>query len=398
MPHLWRSSGGNKAQTLAAPVDAFPGDEQSASETTPEPAVQPTKPAVQPTKPARRTLLPSPRVQSTIARPAEPSMPHPSAPIPTQGPGLGAAVRRQIGDSELSVFPVVLGGAVFGWTVDPDSTTDILDRFHDYGGNMVDTADSYAGGRSEILIGNWMRARRNRDEMIVATKVGRHPDYQGLGPVSIVRAVEAALERLQTDHIDLLSFHEDDPSVPLADSLGTVDWLIETGKVRYLGASNYSAERLIEARILSASGYTKFVALETHYSLMHREAYEGGLSMVTTAQNVGVLPYFTLAGGFLTGKYRTRADLERTTRGARVASHFHRRGLRVLHVLDEIAGENHCSLASVALAWAMTKPGIVAPIASASRPEHVDALVAAAGLRLSRGQILELDRVSDRLK
>lgn len=420
MAHLWRTAGGllsgrGKATTVAAPIDPVPGDVSTDTRADASTDDQVTASA----NAAANTSFTPVRAQSadrapsyTVNRPGphasrerfvqesvpEHAIPHPSEPIPVQGPGLGAGLRRTIGDSDLDVFPVVLGGSVFGWTVDPDTTVDILDRFHDYGGNMVDTADSYAGGRSEILIGNWMRKRKNRDEMIVATKVGRHPDFAGLGPVSIVRAVEAALERLGTDHIDLLSFHEDDPSVPLADSLGTVDWLIETGKVRYLGASNFSAERLIEARILSASGYTKFVALQTHYSLMHREAYEGGLSLVTTAQNIGVLPYFTLAGGFLTGRYRSRADLDQTARGARVASHLHRRGLRLLHVLDEIAGENHCSLASVALAWTLTRPGIAAPIAAASRPEHVDALVAAAALRLSRGQILELDRISDRLR
>jgi len=337
-------------------------------------------------------------VDDDASRRPEQLVPHPSFPTPVQDPEPSEAPRRTIGDSELSVFPVVLGGSVFGWTVDPDTTSDILDRFHDSGGNMVDTADSYAGGRSEILIGNWMRKRRNRDDMVVATKIGRHPDYPGLGSVSIIRAVEAALERLQTDHIDLLSFHDDDPSIPLADSLGTVDWLIETGKVRYLGTSNTTPERLMEARILSASGFTQFVALETHYSLMHREPYESTLALVATAQHLGVLPYFALANGFLTGRYRTRSDLDPSTRGSRAATHLHRRGLRVLHVLDEIAEENRCTVASAALAWAMSRPGVVAPIASASQPAHVDSLIAAADVRLSRGQILELDRVSGRLR
>lgn len=357
MPHLWRSSSTRGSSVLTGTGDGGADDQ-----------------------------LPHP----------EQAVPHPSFPIPVQDAGEGP--RRTIGGSDLSVFPVVLGGSVFGWTVDPDTTTDILDRFHDSGGNMVDTADSYAGGRSEILIGNWMRQRGNRDDMVVATKIGRHPDYQGLGAVSIIRAVEAALERLQTDHIDLLSFHDDDPRVPLADSLGTVDWLIESGKVRYLGTSNTTPERLMEARILSASGFTKFVALETHYSLMHREPYESSLSLVATAQNIGVLPYFALANGFLTGRYRSRSDLDSTTRGSRAAAHLHRRGLRVLHVLDEIAAENRCTIASAALAWTMSRPGVVAPIASASQPAHVDSLIAAADVRLSRGQILELDRVSGRLR
>ncbi|GAB3617934.1 aldo/keto reductase [Okibacterium endophyticum] len=306
--------------------------------------------------------------------------------------GLGNDLRRPVGHSGLSVFPLALGGSVFGWTADTETSEAVLNRYVDYGGNFIDTADSYSAGRSEHIIGSWMTKRKNRDAVVVATKVGRHPDNPGLGPVSMVRAVEASLERLQTDHIDLLYFHEDDPSVPLEDSLGTAQWLIETGKVRALGASNYTAARLVEARILSATGYPRIEALEMHYSLLHRHEYEGDLRMVVIGQGLAVMPYFALENGFLTGRYRSKADVRGATRGTRVARHLNRHGLRVLHAIDAVAAQQNAPQASVALAWLLAKSGVTAPVASASRPEHVDALITAVALQLTRGQMLELDR------
>ncbi|MDN4615725.1 aldo/keto reductase [Leifsonia sp. F6_8S_P_1B] len=302
---------------------------------------------------------------------------------------------RRIGESDLTVFPLSLGASVFGWTADGDTSLAILDRFAARGGNFIDTADSYVGGRSEVLIGKWMRDRGVRDHLVVATKVGRHHDNPGLGSVSIVRAVEASLERLQTDRIDLLYFHDDDPEVPLEDSLATAEWLIETGKVRYLGASNFSADRLIEARILASAGLPKFVAIQNQYNLVHRTEFESALRIVAAAQGLAVMPYYALANGFLTGKYRSKADLTADARSVRASAYVNRRGQRVLATLDRIAAEHASTPASIAIAWLLAKRTIVAPVASASRPEQVDALMAAAGIRLTRAQMLDLDRVSE---
>ncbi|MDR6614292.1 MULTISPECIES: aldo/keto reductase [Microbacteriaceae] len=314
--------------------------------------------------------------------------------IASTGP-LSIIAPRRIGESDLAVYPLSLGASVFGWTADGDTSLAILDRFTELGGDFIDTADSYVGGRSEVLIGKWMRERRNRDRMVVATKVGRHHDNPGLGSVSMIRAVEASLERLQTDHIDLLYFHEDDPETPLEDSLATAEWLIESGKVRYLGASNFSADRLIEARILASSGLPKFVAIQTQYNLMHRSEFESAPRIVAAAQGLAVMPYYALANGFLTGKYRSKGDLTAGARSVRAAAYVNRRGQRVLAVLDRIAAEHHVAPASIALAWLLAKRTIAAPVASASRPDQVDALMAAAGIRLTRSQMLDLDRVSE---
>lgn len=308
---------------------------------------------------------------------------------------LSIVAPRRIDGTALTVYPLALGTSVFGWTADGETSLEILDRYSDLGGNFIDAADSYVGGRSEVLIGNWMRERRNRDHVVVATKIGRHQDNPGLGQVSIVRAVEASLERLQTDRIDLLSFHYDDTSVRLEDSLATVEWLVETGKVRYLAASDYTAERLTEARILSSTGLPKFVAVQCHYNLMHREEFEGNLRIAASAQGLGVMPYFALANGFLTGKYRGKDDLGNSARGARAAEYLNRRGHRVLVALGVVAAEHEAALGTIALAWLLAKRNVVAPVASASRPEQVDALMAAAGIRLTRAQMLELDRVSE---
>ncbi|HWU60122.1 MAG TPA: aldo/keto reductase [Microbacteriaceae bacterium] len=309
---------------------------------------------------------------------------------------LSIVARRRLGESDLTVFPVTLGASVFGWTADAESSAAVLDRYSDLGGNVIDTADSYAGGRSEVIIGEWMRKRRNRDSTIVMTKIGRGADNPGLGSVSIVRAVEASLERLQTDRIDVLAFHDDDKSVALEDSLATVEWLIESGKVRYLAASNFSAERLIEARILSSTGLPQFVAVHVKYNLMDRLPFEGDLRIVASAQSLGVFPYAALAGGYLTGKYRTKLDASsESARGARALSYYGRRGHRVLAALERVAAEHSATMASVAIAWLMAKRNVAAPIASATTVEQVDAMMAAAGIRLTRAQMLELDRVSE---
>jgi len=302
---------------------------------------------------------------------------------------------RTIGSSDLVVFPLAMSGNVFGWTADDAATNDILDTYIAQGGNFVDTADSYAAGRSETMIGNWMRARRNRDRIVVATKVGKSAEHPGLRARVLTRAVEASLGRLGVHYIDLLYLHIDDQAVDFDETLLAVDELIRAGKVRYFGGSDHTGNRLIEARIASAQlGVAPMVALQNHYNLMHRSEYEGDLAHVAARQGLGVMPRFALASGFLTGKYRQRADLAKNDRGGEVAKLLNRRGLRILASLDSIAVAHDTSVASVALAWLLTKPNVVAPVVSASHPEQVLDLTAAAHLALTRHQVSELDRVS----
>lgn len=309
--------------------------------------------------------------------------------------GPRAARHRRVGSSELSVFPIAMSGNVFGWTADDAATNGILDTYVDQGGNFIDTADSYAAGRSETMIGNWMRSRRNRDDIVIATKVGKSADNPGLKARVLTRAVHASLLRLGVAHIDLLYLHIDDTAVEFEETLLAVDELIRAGKVRYFGGSDHTGNRLIEARIASAQlGVAPMVALQNHYNLVHRREYEGDLAHVAAQQGLGVMPRFALASGFLTGKYRQKSDLPKNERGSRVAAYLNRRGFRILAALDTVAEAHGTSVASVALAWLLTKPNVVAPVVSASSAEQVPDLMAAATLQLTRHQVADLDRVS----
>ncbi|MBG6053936.1 aryl-alcohol dehydrogenase-like predicted oxidoreductase [Salinibacterium sp. CAN_S4] len=302
---------------------------------------------------------------------------------------------RTIGASDLRVYPIAMSGNVFGWTDDDDTTNRVLDAYAAHGGNFIDTADSYAAGRSEIMIGNWMRSRRNRSGMVIATKVGKSVENPGLRARVLTRAVDASLDRLGVQHIDLLYLHIDDADVEFEETLLAVDELIRAGKVRFFGGSDHTGNRLIEARIASAMvGVAPMVALQNHYNLMHRTEYEGDLAMVAAQQRLGVMPRFALASGFLTGKYRQKADLTTNPRGSEVASYLGRRGLKILSTLDSIAKAHESTVASVALAWLLVKPNVVAPVVSASNPLQVDDFAAATRLQLSRQQVSELDRVS----
>ncbi|MET4781975.1 aldo/keto reductase [Glaciihabitans sp. UYNi722] len=319
------------------------------------------------------------------------------APVIVEPPRLVNAgpIRRRLGQSDLRVFPLAIGGNVFGWTADSEATISILDTYFEHGGNFIDTADSYAGGRSEIMIGNWMRVRRNRSEMVVGTKIGKSADSPGVTASAVYRAVNSSLERLGTDYIDLLYLHIDDESVPFEETLLVVDDLIRSGKVRYFGVSDHSGNRLIEARVIAAQlGVTPMVALQNHYNLMHRSEFEGDLARVAAQQRLGVMPRFALASGFLSGKYRTKADLGRNSRGIEAARYLNKRGQRILAALDQVAWEQRVSVATAALAWLLAKPDIVAPVASASLTEQVHELVAAASVQLNRHQVAELDRAS----
>jgi aryl-alcohol dehydrogenase-like predicted oxidoreductase len=306
-----------------------------------------------------------------------------------------APARRRLGQSSLEVFPLALSGTVFGWTADDATSTAILDAYAERGGNFIDTADSYAAGRSETMIGNWMRARRNRADIVVATKVGKSADNPGLRARVLTRAVNDSLERLGTDRIDVLYLHIDDPTVEFEETLLAVDELIRAGKVRYFGGSDHTGNRLIEARIASAQlGVAPMVALQNHYNLVHREEYENGLAHVAAQQGLAVMPRFALASGFLTGKYRQRADVARYPRGSEVARLMTRKNLRVLAALDEVAAAHESTVAAVSLAWLLTKPNVVAPVVSASGPEQVPELMAAPWVRLTRHQAADLDRAS----
>lgn len=304
--------------------------------------------------------------------------------------------RRLVGRTDLRVFPVAISGNVFGWTAGTTVTEAVLDTYWELGGNFVDTADSYAAGRSETMIGNWMRDRRNRADMVVATKVGKSADYPGVSRRAITNSVEASLSRLRVDSIDLLYLHVDDDEVSFEETLLAVDSLIAAGKVRHFGASNHSGNRLIEARVIAAQmGTTPIAALQNHYNLMHRQEYEGTLAQVAAQQQLGFMPRFALASGFLSGKYRSKADLRAGRRGGESATYFTKRGLRVLAVLDQVATEHQVSQATVALGWLLAKRHVVAPVVSASQPEQVLDLMAAASLQLTRHQVALLDRASD---
>jgi len=309
--------------------------------------------------------------------------------------GTVAAPRRRIGLSDLQVYPIALSGNVFGWTADDAASEQVLDRYLAFGGNFIDTADSYAGGRSEIIIGNWIRSRRSRDSVVLATKVGKSADNPGVSARAIEAAVTASLRRLRTDRIDLLYLHIDDPEVPFEETLLAVDELVRAGKVRYFGGSHHTGDRLIEARIASAQlGVARMVALQNHYNLVFRREYEEGLSRIAGDLALGVMPRFALASGFLTGKYRSKADLEGSARGSGVAQFVNRAGFRVLQALDDVAAEHDAPTATVALAWLLSKPNVVAPVVSASAADQVFDLISATEVKLTRSQLTALDRAS----
>lgn len=310
----------------------------------------------------------------------------------------------RIGNSELEIFPLSLGGNVFGWTADEAASFAVLDAFVDGGGNFIDTADVYsawvpghAGGESETVIGNWMAARGNRDRVVIATKVASHAEAPGASRASIEKGVEASLRRLQTDYIDLYYIHRDDPETPLEETIAALDDLVKAGKVRAIAASNFSAERLAAALAVSDSiGAARFVALQPHYNLVHRHEYEGALEAVVAEHGLSTIPYASLAKGFLTGKYREGDESEDTSpRAGSARAYLDDRGRTVLAALDEIAAAHDAPVTAVSLAWLRQQPTVVAPIASASTVEQVPALLAGATLELSADEVERLSAVSE---
>ncbi|MCQ4084484.1 aldo/keto reductase [Streptomyces sp. RB6PN25] len=305
----------------------------------------------------------------------------------------------RIGNSDLDVFPLSLGGNVFGWTADERESFAVLDAYTAAGGNFIDTADVYSawipgnsGGESEAIIGNWMASRGNRDQVVIATKVGSHPDFTGLKAATIKRAAEESLRRLRTDHIDLYYTHRDDPATPVEEFIGALDELVREGKVRHIGASNIGPERLAESLELSRrEGLASYVALQQHYNLVERAQYEGPLADVVAAHGLSSVPYYALASGFLTGKYRPGAQVE-SERAGKAASYLDsERGPRVLAALDEVAAAHDAEVATVALAWLAAQPTVAAPIASARTVGQLPALLAVAEITLTAD---ELDRLS----
>ncbi|RFA11337.1 alcohol dehydrogenase [Subtercola boreus] len=308
----------------------------------------------------------------------------------------------RIGSSDLDVFPLSLGGNVFGWTADRDTSFDILDAYTAAGGDFIDTADSYSafapgnhGGESETIIGEWMTARGNRDGIVVATKVSRHPDFLGLAAANIRAAADASLGRLQTDVIDLYFAHFDDEETPLEETAGAFDDLVKAGKVRYIALSNYSPERIEEYfAVARANGFALPVALQPHYNLVHRNDFEDTLAPIAERENLGVVPYYSLASGFLTGKYRSKDDLGDSPRASGAAKFVSTQGLAIIDALDEIGRAHGASITTTALAWLLAKPTVVAPIASASKPSQVADLVAVANVTLTPDEVAALDTVS----
>jgi aryl-alcohol dehydrogenase-like predicted oxidoreductase len=308
--------------------------------------------------------------------------------------------RRPLGQSGNEVATLALGGNVFGWTADETTGFDILDAFVAEGGNMVDSADVYSawvpghqGGESETVIGNWLkRDPVKRDRVVIATKVGF---FDGLAPEKIAAACDASLRRLGIETIDLYYHHKDDPNVPLAESLGAMDALVKTGKVRSIGLSQYSAERLEEAmRTAEANGLMRPCALQTWYNMVERPKLEGELRDTALAHGMGIVPFYGLANGFLTGKYRTKDDLEKSVRGLRNVEYLEGRGMRVLEALDRVAAETGAALATIALAWTIAQPGVTSTLASATSVDQLRQSIAAMHLRLTPEQLALLDEAS----
>ncbi len=304
---------------------------------------------------------------------------------------------RALGDSGLNTPRLVLGGNVFGWTASGDEAFRILDRFAEAGGTLIDTADVYSswvpghrGGESETLIGDWLR-RSGGSKAGVATKVGY---TDGLSAKTIAAACDASLQRLGVERIDLYYAHKDDPDTPIEETLGAFDRLVQAGKVKAIGASNYSAERLAEALAISdQAGLVRYTVLQPEYNLMVRDRFEGALQQLCVERNIGVLPYFALASGFLTGKYRSSADTGKSVRGGRMGDYLDARGLTMLAALDQVAAEAGATPAQVALAWLAAQPGVTAPIASATTLAQLEELLGVMSLELSPAQTQMLDAI-----
>jgi len=312
--------------------------------------------------------------------------------------------QRRLGNSDLYIAPLVLGGNVFGWTIDEQQSFAILDSFVEKGFNAIDTADSYSrwaagnkGGESEAIIGKWMKARRNRERIMLATKVGSDmgQGHKDISEKYILQEVDQSLKRLQVDYIDLYFTHWDDNKTPVEETLSAYDKLIKGGKVRWIGASNLSPERL-KASLDTAKdkGLPKYQVFQPEYNLYDRQGFEQGVAPICKENNIGVISYYSLASGFLSGKYRSENDLSKSVRGGGVKKYLDERGMRILHALDAVSSKHNTTQSAIALAWLMHKPAITAPIASATKESHVQSFVDAAALQLDGDDMQQLDEAS----
>ncbi|WP_374164509.1 aldo/keto reductase [Arcticibacter sp. MXS-1] len=304
--------------------------------------------------------------------------------------------RRKLGNSELEVSTLCFGGNVFGWTADQNTSFRLLDTFIDLGFNFIDTADVYSrwvpgnqGGESETIIGNWLKNTKKRDKIVLATKVGSEmgPGQKGLSKDYVRKAVEASLRRLQTDYIDLYQSHYDDLSTPVEETLQVYADLIAEGKVRVIGASNFSPERLREALEASERGLPRYESLQPEYNLVEREHYEKNFEPIVEQYKIGVISYYSLASGFLSGKYRTEADLKKSPRGEGVRKYLEGRGRDVLASLDKVAEKHNATPAQVSLAWLIARPSVTAPIVSATSIEQLEDIAKAASLKLDESDL-----------
>lgn len=312
--------------------------------------------------------------------------------------------KRELGNSGLKIAPLVFGGNVFGWTIDEATGFKLLDAFIGAGFTCIDTADGYSiwhpgnkGGESETIIGKWMKQRKNRNRVVIATKVGWElaPDKKGLAKSYILQAVEGSLARLQTDYIDLYQSHKDDPATPIEETLEAYARLIKEGKVRAIGASNFSADRLSSAlQICQEKKLPRYQTLQPLYNLYSRAEFEAELAPLCIKENVGVITYSSLASGFLSGKYHSKADLTKSLRGTRVEKYLDERGLRILAAVEKVAKETGAAPATVALAWLLSRPAVTAPIASATSLAQLEEIIAAARLKLDPSALELLNRAS----
>ncbi|WP_413558941.1 aldo/keto reductase [Bdellovibrio sp. HCB209] len=309
--------------------------------------------------------------------------------------------KRQLGKTGIEVAPLCFGGNVFGWTIDQPTSFTILDSFTEQGFNFIDTADVYSrwvpgnkGGESEEIIGNWMKERKNRDKVIIATKVGMEmgPDKKGLKGSYIKQSVEDSLKRLKTDYIDLYQSHADDMETSIEETLSAYNALVKEGKVRAIGASNFNAERLKQSlHISEKEKFPSYVTLQPKYNLHDRADFEKDLQPLCVNKSVGVIPYYSLASGFLTGKYRSKEDVKKSARGEKALSYLDERGIKILNALDDISKAHQVKPATIALAWLMQRPSITAPIASATSIEQLKDLTKAAQIKLATVEIEKLD-------
>jgi len=312
--------------------------------------------------------------------------------------------KRQLGNSDLQVYPIAFGGNVFGWTADEARSFEILDGFTDADFNLIDTADVYSawapgnkGGESETIIGSWMQQRKNREKVVIATKVGggMGPGKKGLSKKYIIQAAEDSLKRLKTDYIDLYQSHYDDLDTPIQETLEAYDELIRSGKVRWIGASNMSPARLLQSlELANQLNLPKYQTLQPEYNLYQREGYENNYEQIVLDNQLGVISYYSLASGFLTGKYRSEEDLDKSQRGGAVKSFMNERGSRILKALDEVSEQYSANQASVALAWLIARPSVTAPITSVTSLGQLNDLVRAAELKLNTEDIAILDDAS----